>query len=467
VFQLAKSSPKPLGDQLVEQMSSLIESGRLPAGSRLPSVRDLAGRTGVSAYTVTTAFERLLAKGLIESRPGSGHFVASRRALAGSSEVELGLPPSADPALGLARSALDRRNISLPAGSGVLPPAWFNDAIPTSIVSRVCADWAALTMPSPAEGDLILRELVVERLHLRGVPASANNIIMTAGASQAFDLIARTLLCPGDTVLVDDPGYSVLLTRLNAAHVQLVPVPKITEGSALDVLEDMARLHRPRFFFTQTLLHNPTGVTASVANIHGILQLADKYNFLIAEDHAYGDFGSPHLASIAQLDELRRVIYIGSFSKVLCPGMRIGFLAAPSACISPLVDAKVLAVLHGSTLDELVLRELLASGKYRKHLQRLRERVAKARHLANTALRAAGLHPNGVSSDSPFIWARVPDGIDNSRLVAEARERGILLAHGSVFSLTNRSSPYLRFNVAYASDSRLIDFLTARVQVNA
>jgi DNA-binding transcriptional MocR family regulator len=306
----------------------------------------------------------------------------------------------------------------------------------------------------------------VERLHVWGVPAASNNIIMTAGASQAFDLIARTLLSPGDTVLVDDPGYFVLLTRLHAARVQLVPVPKTVEGSALDVLEDMARVHRPRFFFTQTLLHNPTGVTASVANIHGILRLAEKYNFLIAEDHAYSDFGSPHLASIAQLDELRRVIYVGSYSKVLCPGMRMGFLAAPNVCIPQLLDAKVLAVLYGSTLDEFVLRELLASGKYRKHLQRLRERVAKARHLAGTALREAGLHLNDVGSDSPFIWARVPEGIDSGGLVAEAREQGILLAHGSVFSLTNSTSPYLRFNVGYASDSRLIDFLTARVQAH-
>jgi DNA-binding transcriptional MocR family regulator len=228
----------------------------------------------------------------------------------------------------------------------------------------------------------------------------------------------------------------------------------------------MARIHSPRFFFTQTLLHNPTGMTASVANIHGILRLAEKYNFLIAEDHAYSDFGSPHLASLAQLDELRRVIYIGSYSKVLCPGMRIGFLAAPSLWVPQLLDAKVLAVLYGSTLDEFVLRELLASGKYRKHLQRLRERVAKARQLAGAALRDAGLHLNGASSDSPFIWARVPERIDSSRLIAEAREHGILLAHGSVFSLTNSTSAYLRFNVGYASDSRLIDFLTARLQAN-
>lgn len=127
-------------------------------------------------------------------------------------------------------------------------------------------------------------------------------------------------------------------------------------------------------------------MTASVANIHGILRLAEKFDFMIAEDHAYSDFGSPHLSSIAQLDELRRVIYIGSYLKVLCPGMRIGFLAAPSACVPQLLDAKVLAVLYGSTLDEFVLRELLASGKYRKHLQRLRERVAKARHLAGMVI---------------------------------------------------------------------------------
>jgi DNA-binding transcriptional MocR family regulator len=461
VFQLIKGSATPLGDQLFEQLSGLIESGQLPTGARLPSVRKLAGRAGVSPYTVTIAFERLLARGLVEARPGSGHFVAGRRLTTVSAAVELGPPPNTESALGLARSMIDQRNIRVPAGSGMLPPAWFNEVIPGAILSRARSR-GALRLPSPAEGDSTLRELVVERLRFHGVPAVASQILMTAGASQAIDLIARTMLCPGDTVLVDDPCYFVLLTRLQAAHVRLIPVPKVAGGSDLQILEAAARMHRPRMFFTQTVLHNPTGITSSVSNVHGVLRLAEKYNFVVVEDHVYSDFGPPQL-SLAQLDELRRVIYIGSFSKVLCPGMRIGFLAAPGACLGQLIDAKVLSVLRGSALDEQVLREVLASGKYRKHLQKLRERVARASHSAQRALNEVGLQVNDVSADSPFIWARAPASIDVRHLAAEAREQGILLAPGSLFSLTAASDTCLRFNVAYSDDARLTTFLEARL----
>ncbi len=360
VFQVVKNSPKPLGDQLVDELAQLIESGRLAAGSKLPSVRKLARRAGVSPYTVATAFERLQAVGLIEARPGSGHFIAAPGPMLAPAAVELGPAPSEDAALGFVRS-LDDASITLPAGCGFLPPSWFAEAIPPSILSRVRSR-GALSLPAPRQGDPILRELLVERLRARGVPAAARHIIVTKGASQAFDLIARTLLAPGDTVLVDDPGYFVLFTRLKAAGVRLVPGPKCAHGSALDVLEDLARTQRPRMFFTQTLLHNPTGISASPANCHGILQLAEKYDFLIAEDHAYSDLASPHLISMAQIDELRRVLYIGSYTKVLCPGIRIGFVAAPDACIGPLLEAKILAVLSGSALEEAVLREVLSSG---------------------------------------------------------------------------------------------------------
>ncbi|HEY2590709.1 MAG TPA: PLP-dependent aminotransferase family protein, partial [Steroidobacteraceae bacterium] len=345
MFQIVRSSPKPLGDQLVEEVGRLIDSGRLTESSRLPSVRDLARRLGVSVYTVTTAFERLQARGLIESRPGSGHFVARRFVHEATPRVELGFPPTADPALRFARSTRDP-SVAVPAGAGLLPPQWLEDVISPSALSRFWRN-GGIGVPAPTQGDPLLRDLLVERLRRAAVPAAPGGVLITFGASHAFDLIARRLLSPGDTVLVDDPGYFVLLTQLKAHRLNLVPVPKAAEGSDLGVLEDMARLHRPRMFFTQTLLHNPTGITASASNCHGILSIAERYDFLIVEDHVYTDFGSPHLVSLAQIDELRRVIYVGSFTKVLSPAIRLGFLAASNELVSPLADEKILTVLSG------------------------------------------------------------------------------------------------------------------------
>jgi DNA-binding transcriptional MocR family regulator len=462
MFQLVRNSSKPLGDQLVDELRDLIVAGRLATGSKLPSVRQLARRTGVSPYTVMTAFERLQATGLIVARAGSGYFIAPRAEMTGPAVAELGPSPPQSAALGYVHAVMEQKSISVPAGSGFLPASWYSEGISPSMVSRRIN--GALARPTSVQGDAVLRELLAERLHARDIPAAPRNIIVTIGASQGFDLIIRALLSPGDAVLIDDPGYFVLLTRLTASGVRLIPVPKSHDGTALDALEELARTERPRMFFTQTQLHNPTGISASPANCHGILQVAEKYNFLVVEDHVHSDLAPAHLVSLARIDELRRVFYVGSYTKVLCPGIRIGFLAAPERFVAQFLEAKVLTLLSCSTLDELVLREVLASGKYRRYLERLRDRLTRARTLAVAALKRSGLYFDTPNGDGLFLWSSVPRTVDVERLIAEARRAGIFLADGALFSPTGRGDSRLRLNVAYAADPLLIDFLCGQLQ---
>jgi DNA-binding transcriptional MocR family regulator len=459
MFQVVRNSPKPLGDQLVEEVTRLIESGRLPEGFRLPSVRQLARRAGVSAYTVTTAFQRLSAKGLIQARAGSGYFVARMRRQA--ARVELGPAPSLDPVLGFTRNLLEQENVVVPAGSGFLPPSWLADGIPSSSLSRFGKSGAAAE-PATLQGDPQLRELLAERLRLANVPVAAQHVVITFGASHAFDLIATTLLTAGDAVVVEDPAYFVLPAQLRARGLRLVPVPRLSDGTDLDALEAAAQLHKPRMLFTQTLLHNPTGTSASAARCHGILKIAERHNFLVAEDHVYTDLASPHMVSLAQIDELQRVIYVGSFTKVLGPGLRIGFVATRDELLRPLVEGKLLGVLSGSALSEFVLREVLDGGKYRRHVERLRDRVAKARAAASRLLVSAGLTVEISGGEGIFVWARLPSQVDPDRLSLDAQAQGILLAKGALFSPTGQCGDCLRFNVAYAADPVLIEFLSAR-----
>jgi DNA-binding transcriptional MocR family regulator len=227
-------------------------------------------------------------------------------------------------------------------------------------------------------------------------------------------LIARTLLKANDCVLVDDPGYFVLHARLRAHGAHLVPVQRVAEGADLDALESAARLHRPRMFVTQTVLHNPTGTSASAANCHGILTLADKYNFIVVEDHVYTDLAPRRVISLAQIDELKRVLYVGSFTKVLGPGMRIGFIAAPA-----------------------------------------------------NALRRAGMTIEPSAANGIFLWCRLPAGVDSERLCVDARTVGILLAKGAMFSISGRCSDYLRINAAYGSESTLTQFLASHCEAAA
>jgi DNA-binding transcriptional MocR family regulator len=466
VFQVVRSSSVPLGDQLVEKVTGLIETGRLPEGSRLPSVRQLAQRAGVSTYTVAQAFERLSAKGLIQSRPGSGYFVARSRRVPVPARVELEASASVGSVLGIARGFLEQDKVIVPAGSGFLPAAWLEEAIPPSTLSKLGKSGVAFEMAT-VTGDPGLRELLAERLRTASIPAAAADLVITSGSSHAFDLIARALLSPGDAVLVNDPSYFVMHAQLRAHNLRLIPVPMLADGSDLEALENAAKLHRLRMFFTQSLLQNPTGSSSSAANCHAVLKIADRYDFLVTEDNISSDLARAGAVTLAQIDELRRVIYVSSFTKLLGPGLRIGYIAAQGSLIAPIIKAKVLNLLSGSALCEGVVREVLASGKYRRLIVHLRDRVTKARAVSAVQLRQVGLSIESSSSEGMFLWARIPAGMDPDRLVVAAQAQGILLAKGSLFSPTGQYADYLRLNVAYAADPLLLSFLSEQFSAAA
>src|SRR5450432_1798569 len=375
MFELSRESSVPLVEQICERLSQLVRDGQLSAGTRLPSIRRLAKQIGASPFTVVDAYERLVARGLIESRAGRGFFVTARRLSAPLTAVEA-LPDPATDAMGLARMTLSQCADLIPAGSGFLPENWLLEASLHTELTRLAKNRRAqLWLPCPPEGMGELREHIAARLVHGGIAASAANIVTTYGASQAFDLLARIMFAPGDAVLVEDPGYFVLFEQLRAHHVRLIPVPRNANGPDLAALEAACRAHRPRAFFMQTLLHNPTGTSADPAHCHRILSLAEQYGFAIVEDDVYGDLHEGPAVRLAQIDGLRHVIYVGSFTKLIGPALRVGFIAADPALIARVVERKVLSVLTGSALLEGFVSEVLDSGRYRKHVETLRARL--------------------------------------------------------------------------------------------
>jgi DNA-binding transcriptional MocR family regulator len=317
--------------------------------------------------------------------------------------------------------------------------------------------------PAPPQGQVALREQLSDRLRLKGITASPGHIVVTFGASQAFDLICRALMAPGDAVLVEDPAYFVLFAQLTRLGLRLLPVARLADGPDLDQVETLCRLHRPRALFTQTLLHNPTGSNTSPAKCHRLLGLAEKHDFLIVDDDVYGDLAEDRDLRLAQIDELNRVIHVGSYSKLLGPGLRVGFAAASAQIVERLVEQKILSVLSGATLTETVVTEVLASGRFRRHAEHLRRRLAKSRAVAARALSAVGVAIDQLPAGRMFLWGRVPPHVDVGALVARAREAGILLANGRFFSPTGRSASHLRFNAAHATDPVLLEFLEANL----
>ena len=459
MFELTRDSHQPLVDQICERVTGLVRHGQLPHGTRLPSIRKLARQVGASPFTVVDAYDRLVARGVIESRAGRGFFVTPQRLSAPLAAIEA-LPDPGSDALSLARLSMSQSLDLIAAGSGFLPENWLLEAAPAGVLRRLVRGRRAQPwLPCPPQGLTELREQIAARLVQHGIATGAANIVTTYGASQAFDLLARILLAPGDAVLVEDPGYFVLFEQLRAHHVRLIPVPRHADGPDLAALEAAARAHRPRAFFMQTLLHNPTGSSAEPAHCHRILSLAEQFGFAVVEDDVYGDLYAGPAVRLAQIDGLRHVIYVGSYTKLIGPALRVGFVAADAALVSRLVERKLLTVLSGSTLLECFVSEVLDGGRYNKHVERTRARLARMRRDARLALESAGIEFDAAPGEGIFLWGRVPAAAPVEQLVRRARDHSILLASGSLFSPAQGCGQWLRFNVAHSNSPPLVQFL--------
>ena len=447
MFELVRNSEVPLVDQICERVTQLVRHGQLSPGTRLPSIRKLARQVSASPFTVVDAYDRLVARGVIESRAGRGFFVTPRRLSAPLVAIEA-LEDASD-AMALMRLCLQNSAEIVAAGSGFLPENWLLETTPAAVLTRLARGRRSQTwLPCPPQGLTQLREQISTRLLQHGIAASAANIVTTYGASQAFDLLARILLSPGDTVLVEDPGYFVLFEQLRAHHVRLIGVPRHADGPDVAALEDACRAHRPRAFFMQTLVHNPTGSSAEPAHCHRILSRAEQYGFAVVEDDVYGDLYEGSAVRLAQIDGLRHVIYVGSYTKLVGPALRVGFVAAELPLVTRLIERKVLSVLSGSTLLESYVSEVLAGGRYKRHVEQVRARLARMRRDARIALESAGVEFAAEPGEGMFLWGRVPDAAPVDEL-----------ARGSLFSPGEGCRQWLRFNVAHSTSAPLVQFL--------
>ena len=459
MIAIDRASNAPLSEQIVRQLAAQIQDGGLPAGSRLPSIRKLAAQLQVSAATVVAAYDRLGARGLIASRAASGYFVLARK------PAPAPPPPLADEnrndAIGALRRMCQPRPGRIHAGSGYFPAEWLEDTLSSRLLARVARQGArAWVTPGVLEGNLPLRRQLALKLEQQGMEVAAEQILTTFGVTHAIDLILRTLLVAGDAVAVEEPSYFGQAAQLRAAGIRLVPIPRRADGPDLEALEAACAHFRPKLFFTQTLMHNPTGGATSVAVASRLVQLAERHELLLVEDDIFGDLHpDPHPVRLAQIDGFRRTIYVNSFSKTLSPAVRVGYLVAPAKLREALGEAKLLSVMSTSDFDEHLVHEVLAGGGYRKHLERLRLRLARQWPGVRQGLSSAGLKVAEPPHAPMFAWAALPAGVDEGRLVREAEEHGYTLAPGRIFHIGAEPQPYLRFSTAMANDPRLFDYL--------
>jgi DNA-binding transcriptional MocR family regulator len=243
-------------------------------------------------------------------------------------------------------------------------------------------------------------------------------------------------------------------------------VTSSADGLDLARLEELAQRHRPKVFFTQARLQSPTGGSLSLAATHRLLQLAEKYDFLIVENDIYADLDPGGQLALAGLDQLARVIYIGSLSKVIAPALRVGFIAAHPELIEELLPLKMVSGLTSSEITETLALDILLQGRRRKHVRQLREQLAEAHESVARRLEAAGLELFHEPRAGLFLWARHPAVADAAVLASRAKEERILLFPGQLFMPDGRTVPWMRFNVAHSMDGRLHDFLARQADAD-
>lgn len=462
---LSREADTTLTEQLAGRFAERIRQRLLAPGARLPSVRECARRHAVSPYTVVAAYDQLLALGLIEARKQRGFYVRGATPdAARSATLPAGTAPErpARHVLPMSATSLIRGMFQPPGshpmpGLGTLPADWLDLPMLAGALRKVTSGLQlgamSLTYGEPA-GELRLRRALATKLADHGIVASPDQIVTTIGATHALDVVTRTLLRAGDSVLVDEPGWSVEYARLAALGMRVLPVPRGNDGPDLAVMQrliDAQKPHeRPRLYVTVSVLHNPTGASLSLQSAHRVLKLAQANNLHIVEDDTYAHLAPAHLPRLAALDALERTIYISGFSKILVPNWRVGFLAAPPALVDRLVDTKLLSTLTTPGLTEQALAHCLEQGLLRRHTQRIQLRLAAARARTVKLAEAHGCTfaapPNGL-----FGWVDV--GVDTERL-AQLMVDDWLLAPGALFHASPRPTSLMRINFATAQDAR-------------
>lgn len=459
MFLIDPKFPQPLVVQIVDGYKRLVAERKLRPGMKIPSIRQYAEANRVSMSTVVEAYDRLVAEGVLVPRQNMGFFV---RELGGERHRE---PPrdgaeAGFDALWLIRKVWETQNAEFKPGCGWLPEAWLDDdSLKRNLRSVAARSGSQLVGYGVPKGLAALRWKIADWLREREVYANPEQVLMTSGAMQALSLVARYLLKSGDVALVDDPGYGILVSFLRAAGVHVVGVPWGEHGPQLEPLESLAQAHAPKAFFTNPRLQNPCGASYDAPTSHRVLQLAERYGFMVVEDDIYAELLPGTGRCLASMDQLNRVIYVNGFSKTIAPSLRVGYLAAHPDVVEDLTMQKMVTGLTSCEITERLVHEVLSEGRHRKHLRVLRERLAEAREQTCRRLEECGLEIRFRAEAGMFVMARLAEVEDSTPLCNEAIGNGILLAPGQLFAADEHASPWLRFNVAHCGAERIFEYL--------
>lgn len=482
---LDRDRPVSLARQIEAHLERLIREGHLAPGTRLPPTRELARTLAVNRATVALAYDELVGAGWARAHVGQGTFVAASRdghPPARRIAPEPPASPEAPAGAAIDWAGLLSRSARIVRGDGeraraLIPPhagggdlISFAGGVPDSglfptdafrqVLNRVVREEGeTLLQYYPVGGYPPLRAYLARYLLRFGVEARPEEILIVNGSQQGFDLIARTLIDPGDFVAIEQPTYPRAMQAFRAFGAQLLAVPWDGAGPRPDVLERLLERHTPKLFYCQSSAHNPTGLTMDPETGRRLLAAAGRHQVPIVEDGFDGSlyYGRRPSVPLKGHDRDGCVIYIGTFSKILFPGLRLGWVVGPARILEPLEAAKQLADLHTSALVQAAVQRFCEKKLLDRHVAHVGREYARRRGLLLGALTRR--MPSGASWTEPqggfSLLLTLPPGLVARDLLPQAIERGVGFTPGSAFFVDGDGERTLRLSFSSVAPGRI------------
>lgn len=457
-IQLEKQVQTPLYQQLAQQIKALINQGLLKEEEKLPPIRKLALQLGVNNVTVVNAYHQLEQDGVLYSKRGSGTFVKSNSNSLGPyssttaktiSGLEYNIPEL---------NTMNQGRLQIPFGaynfaSAIPTPELFPVADFKNILNEVLdRDGGSAFAYQEGQGYFPLRESLYRYLLNNGINADQGSIQVISGAQQGIDIIAKSLLKPGDFVITENPTYTGAIAAFKSRGARILPALLKEDGISIEDLQEVIEKHSPRLMYIIPNFQTPTGICYSEEKKMALLKLCRDYNVVIIEDDSFTDLSyfTPR-QPIKMLDEDGQVIYIKSFSKILMPGLRLAFLLAPENIIPGLLKAKHSSDISTPGLIQRAFDLYLRKGLWEKHLEYMKEIYRQRYHIMLEAME--NYLPPEISYSKPggglSFWLKLPFGSSANHFYTRCLESQVIISPGSLFSASDeRDSQYFRLSFA-------------------
>lgn len=453
---------KPLYKSIARGIKKKIEDQTIKGGSRLPAVRHLAKNLGVNISTVVAAYKSLEEDGLVYTKPGSGTYCMPSPAQTAQSDEEaseLFLREEFESG----RLIVSGDMINLAGNSpsaGVFPVSDFKKAVNEVLDT----DGGYAFSYQESEGYRPLREILSEfsKSHY-GIDCSADEILVTSGAQQALDVISKALIKHGDTVMAELPSYTGIRSVFTIHGAKMLGIPVEHDGIDLNITEYYAKNCRPKFLYIMPVYQTPTGVCLSAEKRRRLIELAEKYDFYIVEDDLFSDLNlvGERLFPLKKEDTCGRVIYVKSFSKLMMPGIRTGFIITPKKLFENMAKAKYATDLSGSGFIQRALAVYFKNGFWNKNIEGLvgyyRKRLEITLRAVNSFKRYGIGHAEVKGGFG--VWLNLPSNVTDMDIYYKCKQRKVIVAPGSSFYFTPAAGYQHHLRLSFASSERLTDGL--------